>query len=96
MERAADRALERCNDARRSSGGAERWACVAAPQRFSSREPLAVEPLFSIGVQDRCPGRVDISHQLSPARVVIGMIPPRQGEIACAEVPLAHGIEIDP
>jgi hypothetical protein len=58
-------------------------------------EPLALKPRFSIGVQDRCPGRVNISHQLSPARVAIGMVPLRQGEISCAEVPLAHGIDID-
>jgi hypothetical protein len=45
------KALERCNDARRSSGRAERYACVAAPQRFLSEHPR-ITPALSGTVRD--------------------------------------------
>jgi hypothetical protein len=49
----------------------------------------------SAGIQDRRPRRIDISHQLSTARVAIGMVPFREGKIADTEVALAHSLDID-
>jgi hypothetical protein len=42
--RSPRKALEGCNDRRRSSGRAERYRCVAAPQRYSFKHPLITRP----------------------------------------------------
>jgi len=45
------RALEQCNDPRRSSGGAERYACVAYPSRGCSMPPTASWLPVAVGGQ---------------------------------------------
>jgi len=40
------KALEQCSDARRSSGRAERYACVAPPQGFSFEHPRITPPIW--------------------------------------------------
>src|SRR4051794_35454836 len=60
------------------------------------RTPLVSRPQFFLRVQDHCPSRVDISHQLAPLWIAIRVIPHRELKIARSELALGNRMEIDP
>ena len=63
--------------------------------QLEARSRLAAAKLVSVGVQDRRPGRIDVGHQLRPARVTIGVIPLGESKVADAEVTPIRGLDID-
>src|SRR5260370_30280172 len=50
---------------------------------------------LSVGLQDRCPSRVDVRHQIMATRIAVGVVAFGQGEIHQGEVARAHRLDMD-